>query len=106
MALHESDALATNWNPNADDSVSRIVVSDPNVYVGAFFNVGGQARSHVAALNINTDLASSWDPDASRGQVRTITLGANTVYLGAGFCRYRTQRSRLYRAASEFRVSA
>ena len=69
MALHESDALATNWNPNADDSVSRTVISDPNVYVGGFFfNVGGQARSHVAALNINTGLASSWDPDAFGGK--------------------------------------
>ena len=66
--------------------MSRTVISDPNVYVGGFFfNVGGQARSHVAALNISTGLASSWDPDVFGRQVSTITLGANTVYLGGAF---------------------
>jgi hypothetical protein len=69
--------------------MSRIVISDPNVYVGGFFfNVGGQARGHVAALNINTGLASSWDPDVFGGR-ELITLVANTVDLVGGSCRYR-----------------
>ena len=98
-ALHESDALATNWNPSADDSVSRIVISDPILYVG------GQARSQVAAVDINTGLAGSWNLDAFGGQVSTITLGSNTVYLGGEFTKF-GGKNRLFTGAVDLATGA
>ena len=58
------------------------------VYAGGFFtNVGGQARSRIAALDPVTGLATAWNPGAG-GSVRSVlalALSGNVVYAGGVF---------------------
>jgi hypothetical protein len=80
-----------SWNPNPNGAVSCIAVSGSLVYVGGdFTSVGGQARNHIAALDANTGLATTWDPNASGGgfpwrTVSSLAVSGTTVYVGGNF---------------------
>ena len=57
------------------------------VYAGGeFTTIGGQSRHFIAAIDISTGDATSWNPNASKS-VRTIALGnePNTIYAGGVF---------------------
>ena len=90
------DALTgtvTTWNPNATGGSPTVVyalaVSGGIVYAGGVFtSVGGQARSCVAALDVSTGLATSWDPGASGPSfptVYTLVVSGGLVYAGGFF---------------------
>ncbi|MBI3796721.1 MAG: hypothetical protein HY268_07110 [Deltaproteobacteria bacterium] len=76
-----------NWDPNADNRVRTILVSGNTVYVGgSFANIGGQARSHLAALSTTTGLAApNWDPNVGGTAVFALALSETTLYVGGGF---------------------
>lgn len=85
-ALDLASGLATAWDPDAQGNcrssvfclwgschyweqctgvVSCLVVSDGVVYAaGDFETIGGQLRNRMAAVDINTGLPTSWDPNA------------------------------------------
>lgn len=88
-ALDGTTGLATSWDPNADAAVDTMVLSSDGLtlYVGgAFQNIGGQPRNHIAALKISDGTAEAgWDPDAD-GQVKALALstGTSPVLYAAG----------------------
>ena len=66
-ALNTATAAATSWDPGStatNGPVFSIAASGSTVYVGGSFNgtVGGQARRGVAALDVTTGNATSWNP--------------------------------------------
>jgi len=96
-ALDAATGLATAWNPSPSGSgfpcggVRAIAVAGGVVYVGgAFQNVGGQARFHLAALEAATGNATSWNPSpsgapSSAPNVTQLAVAGGTVYAGGQF---------------------
>jgi len=96
-ALDAETGLATDWNPAPHHScdncygyspdVTVIVPSDSTVYVaGAFDTIGGQARYHLAEIDINTGLATAWDPNPNAySYISDLAVHGATVYVGGYF---------------------
>ncbi|MBX2956998.1 MAG: gliding motility-associated C-terminal domain-containing protein, partial [Cyclobacteriaceae bacterium] len=76
-------------NPTVDginSSVSDIVVSGSIVYVSGFFtSAGGASRRSLAALDVSTGSATTWNPNPNSGVVRTMELAGSTMYIGGSF---------------------
>lgn len=51
---------------------------------GLFTKLAGARRSSLGAVNLNTGLATPWDPDVT-GQVWAVDGAANTLYVGGDF---------------------
>ena len=92
-ALDVGIGLATDWNPWATGAglpiprtvVNALAVSGSTVYAGGDFgSIGGQTRSHIAALDAGTGLATAWNPGAN-GTVYALAVSGSTVYVGGGF---------------------
>jgi len=84
LADHSVDP---SFDPNADNYVTRIVVSGSTVYVaGPFTAIGGQPRSFIAGLNVTNGAATAFDPQAG-GSVNSIAVSSSgsTVYVGGQF---------------------
>ena len=81
--------LASDFNPNADDSnvsssVSRLLVNGSTVYAaGVFTSIGGQPRKNIASLD-ETGAATAWNPGLTGRDVSAVAVSedGNTVYLG------------------------
>ncbi|HOD15751.1 MAG: delta-60 repeat domain-containing protein [Spirochaetes bacterium] len=80
--------LLSDWNPNAGTMVRAIAGSGNVIYVGGDFSgassIGGQDRNYIAALDVETGLATDWNPD-SDAPVYAITISSGTVYAGGEF---------------------
>jgi RHS repeat-associated protein len=73
------------WNPGANSTVRRLVVSGSTVYAaGSFSMIGGQGRSGLASLDATTGAASAWNPVPS-GTVNALAVSGSTVYVGGTF---------------------
>lgn len=84
-ALDATSGLATDWNPNANNSVQALTVDEGVIYAGgAFTNIGGQTRNHIAALDPTTGLASAWDPNANNS-IQALAVDGGVIYAGGGF---------------------
>jgi len=86
--LDATTGLADSFNPNANDTVSSIVVqADGRIIAGGSFNgassIGGQARNRIARLDATTGLADSFDPNAN-GLVYSIAVQADGKILAGG----------------------
>ncbi|MHC1727281.1 MAG: DUF1566 domain-containing protein [Syntrophobacteraceae bacterium] len=85
-ALDIATGNATSWNPNADDIYARVnalAVSGGTVYAGGFFpTIGGEIRKNIAAIDISTGKATSWNPIAS-SEVKAVAVSGTTVYAGS-----------------------
>jgi hypothetical protein len=56
-------------------------VSGSTVYAcGSFTSIGGQSRSHIAALDATTGLATDWDPAPDGPYVNALAVSGSTVY--------------------------
>jgi hypothetical protein len=81
---------ATSWDPLAAGGKSNVVaVGGGKVYVGgAFTSLGSSSVSHLAALDANGALDTSW-PARADGAVSALALTADesTLYVGGGFTR-------------------
>ncbi len=94
-----------NWDPNPSGNfnsnamhIYAIVVRGSTVYVsGTFYNIGGQQRKYIAALEVSTGQATSWNPNPSF-PVRTLAIKDSTMYVGGVF-RSIGGQSRQYLAA-------
>jgi hypothetical protein len=78
------------FRPNPDGQVRSLAISDQILYVGGdFSSVEGQARNHIAAIDLTTDHVTSWDPDATAGDrralVTALAVSGPTVYAGGYF---------------------
>ena len=88
-ALDAATGLATGWNPNVatslNTSVNAILVSGSTIYAGGrFTDVGGQARSNLAALDASSGIPTSWNPGAD-AVIQTLAVSGTTIYAGGGF---------------------
>ncbi len=77
------------WDPNADGSISSLVISGDGatVYAGGnFTQIGGQSRSNIAALDPTIGYATSWNP-GTNGFVSALVMSPNgtTLYLAGAF---------------------
>lgn len=80
------------WDPNADGAVNAMGLSTDGttLYVGgAFANIGGAARSHLAALAADVTTAgaaTAWAADAD-GTVNAVVTSADgkSIYVGGAF---------------------
>ena len=90
-ALHASDGTPTTWDPNPQGPngnyalIQALQVSGSVMYVGGtFVTVGGQPRQNIAALDLATGVANSWNP-AAQGGVQALAVSANLVYVAGYF---------------------
>jgi hypothetical protein len=91
-ALDASTGSATDWDPNANNTVRSIVVSGSVVYVGGDFTTFGPSgslvtRNRIAALDatLNTgNVISTWNANANAA-VYSIKLSGSTVYAAGSF---------------------
>jgi trimeric autotransporter adhesin len=78
----------TAWNPGADSTVYALALSPDGRTVyggGTFRNVGGKARTRLAAIDATTGtVLTTWKPKASAA-VRALGVSAGRVYLGGTF---------------------
>jgi hypothetical protein len=65
----------THWDPDVNNRVLALALSDPTLYVGGNFTAvnGGIPRNHLAAIDTGTGKALDWDPDAD-GAVRAVAV--------------------------------
>ena len=94
-AVDATSGAVTPWNPNPKDgqysnSVYAIVAYGGVIYAaGNFYNIGGQQRTGLAALDPSIGLATAWDPKIADGgngvQVYALAVSGGTVYFGGTF---------------------
>jgi hypothetical protein len=92
-ALDTATGLATPWNPNASPNppsgivgyVFALALGDGVLYAGgAFTTIGGQPRPNLAALDLATGQATSWNP-IPNGNVSALATAGGVVYVGGSF---------------------
>ena len=87
-AFDAQTGAVTAWNPGADNTVNALALSADGgtVYAGgAFRNVGGKARTRLAAIDAATGtVLDTWKPKASAA-VRALGVSTGRVYLGGTF---------------------
>ena len=87
--LNPDGTLDAAFNPNANNTVSSIVVqADGKILVSGYFNgansIGGQARNYIARLDATTGLADSFDA-AANNVVYALALQADGKILACGY---------------------
>ena len=85
--LNTGEALP--WNPGTNGAVTRLVSGDHaegrRIYItGPFYDVDGQTRNGLAAVDAATGALSSWNP-APVGTVEALATSDSTVYAGGYF---------------------
>ena len=87
LAAMSTDVLnptLSTWNPSADTTVNALAVSGSTIFVGGgFTQVGGQARSRLAALDL-TGAATAWNPGADAA-ANALAATGSLVYAGGAF---------------------
>jgi hypothetical protein len=97
VALERSTGRPTHFHPFppapavVQEWVDAIAVRGRMAYVGGYFErIGGRARNGLAALDLPTGLAKTWNPKASYNlgaSVYAIAVSAGAVYVGGRFSR-------------------
>jgi hypothetical protein len=85
-----SDNSVSSWDPSPDGTISTLALSAGRIYVGGQFNnIGGQARSFMAALDATSgNLDPIWDPQPANIVNPTISVLMvinRKVYVGGIF---------------------
>ena len=85
-----NETLDPNFNPNADNRVYNLKLIGSTLYcAGMFANIGGAARSKIAAIDATTGIATSWNPGGAAGTNGTIIWGLDSdgtsIYVGGDF---------------------
>jgi len=90
-SLDTVTAGALEWNPNALGAGVTgwtIARSGNLIYAGgSFTDIGGQARLHLAALDLATGQATDWNPGLSslNDSVRRVSVAGDAVYVAGTF---------------------
>ncbi len=79
-ALDTGTGLATAWNPTLNGSISTLVASGANLYVGgSFTSIAGTLRTGGAAFDTTTGLLTGWNPSLSALNNRVVTVSSISV---------------------------
>jgi hypothetical protein len=94
VQLDGTTGLATSWDAKEVlvtssgilmNNISSVAVYSNTVYVGGFLiNIGGQPRGFAAALDVNTGLATAWNPQPNFIP-RACCGSGSALYLGGLF---------------------
>ena len=78
----------TDWNPNADDTVLALAMSEneQTVYAGGYFDmVGNVTHNRLASIaTAGTGAVATWDPNLN-GDVLALAVKGTTLYAGGTF---------------------
>lgn len=93
IAAIDADGRATDWDPNVTPPYSgafvySILVAEETIYIaGGFSAVGGQPRTSVAEVYIDSGEPTDWAPTVSGflKDVLTLSISDGIVYLGGEF---------------------
>jgi hypothetical protein len=90
-AVDATNGAAMTWAPNADfvsssfAEVYALTVVGSTVLVGGRFEtIGGQPRNNIAAVDVVSGTATTWNPDAN-GRVNALAVNGSLVYIGGAF---------------------
>ncbi|MGW8122344.1 MBG domain-containing protein [Roseivirga echinicomitans] len=89
-ALDLATGSVIDWRPYANGGINSISPSGSDIYIGGQGNtIGGKERNNLAALDLNTGAVTDWNPKAigsyNEGQVRSLALYGNELYVGGDF---------------------
>jgi hypothetical protein len=93
-AISLKTGLATSWNPRANgysfNHTKALVLKGSTLYVGGYFrSLGGQTRLSIGAVDINTGLATSWNPNPTYWNgdlvINGLSVDGNLMYAGGSF---------------------
>ena len=80
-------ARVYNWASPWEPGVTALSVVGDTLYVGGVFaSIGGQARTHLAAVNARTGEPLPWNPRPD-AEVNALAAAGGTVYVGGRFTR-------------------
>jgi hypothetical protein len=100
LAAIHIDGSLQNWAPNTLSGVNSVVISGNILYVGGnFWEIEGEIRDRLGAIDISPnclnswsnfcasggDPVLSWNPSASFGVVKAVTIANGIVYAGGSF---------------------
>jgi hypothetical protein len=77
-----------NWNPAVNDDIRKIRVSGNTAYVLGSFSgtIAGQVRPFgIAGIDINTGLATGWNPTFSSAGINDFTVTDTDIYVASYF---------------------
>jgi hypothetical protein len=85
-ALSLATGQVLPWDPNVNGTVQSLAVGNGRVYLGgSFSNVGGTARTRLAAVDATSGaVITGFNPRAD-GLVNSLALSGNTLYAGGTF---------------------
>ncbi|MGE4070327.1 MAG: hypothetical protein AB7E72_04065 [Lysobacterales bacterium] len=99
-ALNANTGAATDWTPDADNTVDGLLLDGNTLYArGLFSSIGGQTRSRLAALDVtlNTNNATAFVADLN-ASARDMARAGTTLYV-VGFFTSASGEPRSYIAA-------
>jgi len=103
LSTSGAGAVDAMWNPNANNTVTEILISGTDVYAaGAFNSIGGQTRNRVAKLSASGTGAADvvWNPNAT-GNVYALAQYGTDIYIGGNFAMVSGQsRSKLAKVSA------
>jgi hypothetical protein len=90
-ALDPVTGSASAWNPHLDGTngggaeIRSLMINNSAAFVGGWFSsIGGTGRNNVAALNLVTGQATSWNPNAD-GPVTALASDGTVIFAGGNF---------------------
>jgi hypothetical protein len=85
IAQIDSNGTVTSFNPNANNTVKKIVKNGSNLFVSGSFNmIGGQLKFFLASINILNGQANIFDGKLG-GLVDDFIINSNTIFIGGQF---------------------
>jgi hypothetical protein len=83
--LKEWQVYSSSLQPNVAVTVSVVAEQDGILAIGGdFASFGGVERKYLAALDLTTGMATSWNPGADK-DVYTLALGGTSLFVGGTF---------------------
>ncbi|MFQ5471193.1 MAG: chitobiase/beta-hexosaminidase C-terminal domain-containing protein, partial [Gammaproteobacteria bacterium] len=79
-------AVNATWNPGANGTVTRLLFSASNIYVGGdFTRIGGLNRDRLAEISIASPVSvMNWDPSIG-DTINSLMLDGTTLFVGGDF---------------------
>jgi len=86
MAFDPATGELLEWDANIDGlAVYDLALSGDTLFIAGFFSsVGGQPRTHLAAVDVNTAEVLDWSPVLNQA-VFSLDVGGSKVYIGGLF---------------------